>query len=1047
MSVAKLVPQALSPGSLSGSKANVASAGAASQLSGGTASLSSFSKLCGLCLTAISLPKSKSRSRRGPIVRAQEGGRNATVVRGSEAPEKPAKLRLGQGGNIVESQHGAFVVYPPTIPVKRRVGRSIVRPEPRQKPKESSKRTTIQGDDEERDAVFLESKESKLAEKAAKSRAREGYLKDEEEEAEVQSEGKDAAPGSLAAGESESAEEEPYFRGKADVRLDYDIRPVVERIRQEGLEVMALFVDKLGVRDMDRILLKFGARAEWQVALRVFEWMLKDRFLQPDQKTYTIMMDILGTNKQPRLAEEMFQSMQEEGLVDTRACNVLLNAYAQVGQAKQASALFGYMKEQRMRLDAYTYSSVIKALSRDRSRTDEVLALFQEMQAARIAPTSVIYSQMIETLGSAGFVDQAESVFKQMQRSGVAPELIAFNSLLAAYTKQGMISKVEAIFDDLKQAGFEPSKYTYATVINAYGNAGDLDSAERVFAEYLASPQVQEPGPHNALMGVYARRGDLTKALQVFAGMNERGASPNDVSAVIILSSLVRARKMNEAEQLYETIEALEISHSTQLWNAVIHMYGKAGKVGKAREAYATMQKEGFRPNEVTYRELAALDRLERGSAPMRAVNGTPVPRLEQRTLLEMVGKAVQEGNLREALVVLRAALKDTRAEFEVQAFNVFCRACERNNEWEPVEELWREMRQQGRQLPAMTYYAVLQVFAKSNQLPRAEAVFSEMRSKGMAKVANGYNMRMNGYGRVRDFEAMEGVFGEMQAAGVTPDEVTFNTLISHYARTQQFEAALDALERMRDAGLRPNDVTHGIFRRDCHVSPDQVQEALQRGSFQGIIPDDVYVRQKKGRGRPRRGSHVAVDTEGGAGMAGATPASGGFEESTSRTGAESLVEEQPSSSSATGEDEWLRTLLRSQEGPSVVYDTVRWTGPDPPLDASSLTERVRQLVEKEGPERKWKVASFNNLLYAYADNLHMKGALHIFDKMLERNVLLKKRSAMKLLENLARTQHTDDTIRVRDVCDKAGIASFIYVSEAVEREMNRAGRLSVQPR
>ena len=71
-----------------------------------------------------------------------------------------------------------------------------------------------------------------------------------------------------------------------------------------------------------------------------------------------------------------------------------------------------------------------------------------------------------------------------------------------------------------------------------------------------------------------------------------------------------------------------------------------------------------------------------------------------------------------------------------------------------------------------MTYYAVLQVFAKSNQLPRAEAVFSEMRSKGMAKVANGYNMRMNGYGRVRDFEAMEGVFGEMQAASVAPDEV-----------------------------------------------------------------------------------------------------------------------------------------------------------------------------------------------------------------------------------------------------------------------------------
>jgi leucine-rich PPR motif-containing protein len=147
-----------------------------------------------------------------------------------------------------------------------------------------------------------------------------------------------------------------------------------------------------------------------------------------------------------------------------------------------------------------------------------------------------------------------------------------------------------------------------------FRSAGDLESAERVFAEYLDSSQVQQPGPHNTMMGIYARRGDLTKALQIFVGMNERGASPNDVSSVIILSSLVRARKLNEAEQLYETIRALEIPHSTQLWNAVIHMYGKAGKVDKARAAYEAMRAEGFRPNEVRGCEVSLFDLESPGS-------------------------------------------------------------------------------------------------------------------------------------------------------------------------------------------------------------------------------------------------------------------------------------------------------------------------------------------------------------------------------------------------------------------------------------------------
>jgi pentatricopeptide repeat protein len=89
------------------------------------------------------------------------------------------------------------------------------------------------------------------------------------------------------------------------------------------------------------------------------------------------------------------------------------------------------------------------------------------------------------------------------------------------------------------------------------------------------------------------------------------------------------------------------------------------------------------------------------------------------------------------------------------------------------------------------------------------------------------------------------------------------------------------------------------------------------------------------------------------------------------------------------------------------------------------------------------KLTSFNSLLYAVSDNLRMGSALQIFDKMLERNLPLKKKASMKLLENLARTRYTQDVLRVRTVCEKAGIQSFIYVSEAVERELERAGQLA----
>lgn len=127
--------------------------------------------------------------------------------------------------------------------------------------------------------------------------------------------------------------------------------------------------------------------------------------------------------------------------------------------------------------------------------------------------------------------------------------------------------------------------------------------------------------------------------------------------------------------------------------------------------------------------------------------------------------------------------------------------------------------------------------------------------------------------------------------------QVSFNTMINHYSRTQRFDEALGALERMQAAGLSPNDVTHDIFLRNCDVSPEQLQVALQRGTFEGIIPDDVYPRQQKGRERPRRGAQVDRAPESAASARGT-----GSEEGSSRTGAESLVEEEPSSSGPVGE-------------------------------------------------------------------------------------------------------------------------------------------------
>jgi pentatricopeptide repeat protein len=127
--------------------------------------------------------------------------------------------------------------------------------------------------------------------------------------------------------------------------------------------------------------------------------------------------------------------------------------------------------------------------------------------------------------------------------------------------------------------------------------------------------------------------------------------------------------------------------------------------------------------------------------------------------------------------------------------------------------------------------------------------------------------------------------------------------MITHYARTQQFEAVLDTVERMQEAGLRPSDITNQILMRHCDVSPEQLQIALQQGTFRGVIPEEVYARQQKLR-RPRRERRVAEVSEGvqpEESSTGEASSQGRAEESAPRMGSEAQVEDEPSSSAAAG--------------------------------------------------------------------------------------------------------------------------------------------------
>ncbi|XVE54408.1 hypothetical protein DITRI_Ditri03aG0078600 [Diplodiscus trichospermus] len=142
------------------------------------------------------------------------------------------------------------------------------------------------------------------------------------------------------------------------------------------------------------------------------------------------------------------------------------------------------MKREEVKPDSITFLSVLTSCGRN-GMVDMGQPIFDSMLADyQIEPSSEHYSCMVDMLGRAGRLKEAE---KLMSHSPGRPELSMLQSLLGACTIHG-----------------------------------DVEMGERV-ADALMEMEPNESGPYVLMSNLYAKKGNWEKVAQLRKRMRERG--------------------------------------------------------------------------------------------------------------------------------------------------------------------------------------------------------------------------------------------------------------------------------------------------------------------------------------------------------------------------------------------------------------------------------------------------------------------------------------------------------------------------------------------
>ncbi|MQM13752.1 hypothetical protein Taro_046676 [Colocasia esculenta] len=130
-------------------------------------------------------------------------------------------------------------------------------------------------------------------------------------------------------------------------------------------DVFASRVARLLKADLVAVLAELQRQNEWEIALRVFQFIREEVWYKPDLSLYSDMIFMMGKNRLIGIAEELFSELREEGLQpDTRAYTEMIGAFLQVDRVEKAMGMYKLMKESGLTPSELTFTILIRNLEK-----------------------------------------------------------------------------------------------------------------------------------------------------------------------------------------------------------------------------------------------------------------------------------------------------------------------------------------------------------------------------------------------------------------------------------------------------------------------------------------------------------------------------------------------------------------------------------------------------------------------------------------------------------------------------------------------------------
>ncbi|KAH7861094.1 hypothetical protein Vadar_021627 [Vaccinium darrowii] len=271
-----------------------------------------------------------------------------------------------------------------------------------------------------------------------------------------------------------------------------------------------------------------------------------------------------------------------------------------------------------IRPDNFTYPSVLKACGQELN-LDFGREVHKSIDASCLDWCLFVQNALVSMYGRFGALDDARKLFDKMPEK----DTVSWNSMISGYACKGRWGEAFELFESMRMQGVQVNIITWNTIAGRCLKTGNYKAALELL------PQMATSGIHldsvAVLIGLGAcsHMGSLILGKEVhcvairshFSGFDNVqnaliimkmlffGVEPNYVTIASILAFCARVANLQHGKEFHCYITSRAWSDDyLLLWNALVDMYARSGKVFLARRLFDMLNKK----DAVTYTSLIA---------------------------------------------------------------------------------------------------------------------------------------------------------------------------------------------------------------------------------------------------------------------------------------------------------------------------------------------------------------------------------------------------------------------------------------------------------